>query len=97
MQMMRPVAMIAAVCLVAACDSKKDDAAAYEACIAHAKKAGSKFATAEFAAFDKVKVNSLQDGSVAVVVPIKLDGKNATYDCNAQKQQDNTFKINYTN
>jgi hypothetical protein len=90
--------LVTVTCLVGtACDSKKDDAAAYEACIAHAKKSGSKFASAEIATLDKVKINSLQDGTVAVIIPIKMGGKDAVYECNAQKQQDNTFKVNYTN
>ena len=97
MRHMAWTAAVLATMLLAACDSKKDDADAYAACIAYAKKPGFKFAAAEFAALDKSKVNSLQDGTVAVVVPIKLAGKDATYDCNAQKQQDGTFKVNYTN
>ena len=91
------IPVVLAAGLLAACDSKKDDAAAYEACIAHAKKAGSKFAAAEFAALDKSKINSLQDGTVAVVIAYKLDGKDAIADCNTQKQQDQSFKVNYSN
>jgi hypothetical protein len=91
------VVSLASLCIAACGDSKKDDLAAYEACVANAKKAGSRFEKAEFSPFEKAKINSLQDGTVAVIVPIKLDGKDAILDCNAQKQQNNTFKVNYTN
>jgi hypothetical protein len=91
------VPVLLAAVLLAACDSKKDDAAAYETCIAEAKKPGSKFAAAKFPALDKAKINSQQDGSVGVAVPVEIDGKEVTYNCNVQKQQDNTFKVNYTN
>jgi hypothetical protein len=89
--------VVLAAGLLVACDSKKDDAAAYETCVTEAKKPGSKFASAKFPALDKAKINSQQDGSVGVAVPVEMDGKEVIYNCNVQKQQDNTFKVNYTN
>ena len=88
------VLAIAAATLAACGGAKEDDAKAYNACLTFAK---AKLAKAEFAAQDKAKINSLQDGTVAVVIPYKLDGKDAIADCNTQKQQDNSFKVNYSN
>ena len=84
----------AALALAACGGAKEDDAKAYATCLAFAK---AKLPKAEFVAQDKAKINSLQDGSVAVVITYKLDGKEAFVDCNTQKQQDNTFKVNYSN
>src|SRR5262245_23656690 len=84
----------AALALAACGGAKEDDAKAYNACLTFAK---GKLPKAEVAAQDKAKINSLQDGTVAVVIPYKLDGKDAIADCNTQKQQDNTFKVNYSN
>lgn len=89
------VLVIGAALALAACGSaKEDDAKAYATCLAFAK---GKLPKAEFVAQDKAKINSLQDGTVAVVIAYKLDGKDAIVDCNTQKQQDNTFKVNYSN
>lgn len=80
---------------LAACgDSAKDDAAAYNACLTLAK---SKLPKAEFVAQDKAKINSLQDGTVAVIIGYTNEGKAANVDCNVQKQQDQSFKVNYSN
>ena len=84
----------AAVALAACGGSKEDDIKAYTACLTLAK---TKLPKAEFAAQDKAKMNSLQDGTVAVIIPYKLDGKDAIADCNTQKQQDQSFKVNYSN
>ena len=84
----------ASVALAACGGAKEDDAKAYNACLTLAK---TKLPKAEFAALDKAKMNSLQDGTVAVVIPYKLDGKDANVDCNTQKQQDQSFKVNYSN
>ena len=88
------VAIGAALILAACGGSKEDDLKAYTACLNLAK---TKFPKAEFVAQDKAKINSLQDGSVAVVIAYKLDGKDAIADCNVQKQQDQSFKVNYSN
>lgn len=83
----------AALVLVACGDAKEDDAKAFNTCLVFAK---GKLPKAEFVAQDKAKINSMQDGTVAVVIAYKLDGKDAQVDCNVQKQQDNSFKVNYS-
>ena len=89
------LAALGATLALAACGSaKEDDAKAYNACLTMAK---GKLPKAEFVGQDKAKINSLQDGTVAVVIAYKLDGKDAIVDCNTQKQQDNSFKVNYSN
>jgi len=88
------LAIGAALALAACGGGKEDDAKAYATCIAMAK---AKLPKAEFVAADKARINSLQDGSVAVVIDYTLDGKKAFVDCNVQKQQDQSFKINYSN
>ena len=89
------LAALGATLALAACGSaKEDDAKAYSACLAMAK---GKLPKAEFVAQDKAKINSMQDGTVAVIIAYKLDGKDAFVDCNTQKQQNDTFKVNYSN
>jgi hypothetical protein len=56
-------------------DAKQDDASAYNACLQQAK---SKLPKAEFVPLDQSKINSMQDGTVAVVIGYKNEGKNGT-------------------
>jgi len=80
--------------LVAACgDSGKDERGAYEACLALAKKAGSPLAQAQFAKFEDSKAAGMQDSSIGVIIPYELAGKKGSYQCNAMKQQDGSFKV----
>jgi hypothetical protein len=88
------IALSAAFALAACGSGTKDDQDAYNACLNYAK---AKMPTAEFVPFEKARINSMQDGTVAVIIDYKLDGKAAFVDCNTQKQQNQTFKVNYSN
>ncbi|HVO14928.1 MAG TPA: hypothetical protein VMV26_06935 [Alphaproteobacteria bacterium] len=80
--------------LAAGCgDGGKDERGAYDACLATAKKAGSPIADAQFAKFEDAKAAGMQDSSIGVIIPYELAGKKGSYQCNAMKQQDGSFKV----
>jgi hypothetical protein len=91
----RSIAAAAALAaLVVGCgDGGKDERGAYEACLAQAKKAGSPIAGAQFAKFEDAKAAGMQDSSIGVIIPYELAGKKGSYQCNAMKQQDGSFKV----
>ena len=73
--------------------SEQYNRAAYEVCLADAKKPGSKIAQATFAAFEGAKVaSSTGDDQFRVNLPYELDGKKGLFQCIAEKNQDGTFK-----
>ncbi len=88
-------AMAAALGLLAACGGgAKQDLAAYEACLASAKAAGSKIAGAKFATFDESKITgSTGEEEIRVNIPYELAGAKALFQCIAQKQRDGAFKV----
>jgi len=86
---------LAAVAMLAACgNSEKFNRAAYEVCLADAKKAGSPLASATFASFEGSKfAASTGDDNFRVNIPYDLNGQKGLFQCIAEKKQDGTFKI----
>jgi outer membrane murein-binding lipoprotein Lpp len=83
------------VLLLAACgNSEKFNRAAYEVCLADAKKAGSKLAGATFASFENSKVaSSAGDDLFRVNIPYEMGGQKALFQCIAEKNRDGSFKV----
>jgi len=77
---------------LAACGGGDNNKSAYEACVASGKRAGAPTEKAEFAAMDKATFAGMQDSSIAVIVPYKLDGQDGKLQCSIVKNQDGTFK-----
>ncbi len=88
-------AVVVSVALLAACgQSEKFDRAAYEVCLADAKKAGSPIAAATFAKFEGAKVaSSTGDDQFRVNIPYELGGQKGLFQCIAEKTQSGAFKI----
>ena len=82
----------AAAAILVGCGEKKDEKAAYAACIEYSKKPTSKVAKAEFGTYEMTKFFFTQDSAIAVRVPYKLDGKDGVQECIMVKQQDGSFK-----
>lgn len=82
----------AAAALLAGCGDKKDEKAAYAACIEYSKQPTSKVAKAEFGSYENTKFFFTQDSAIAVRVPYKLDGKDGIQECIMVKQQDGSLK-----
>lgn len=83
----------AAVLALAGCSRSAQDKAAYEACLAAAKK-DPKLASAKLASLEDSKITgSTGEEEIRVNIPYELDGKKAIFQCIAQKQNDGTFKV----
>jgi hypothetical protein len=79
--------------LLAGCASGKDDQAAYDVCLAAAKKEA-KYAKAAFATKEKSNIQaSTGDADIRVNIPYELEGKKGLYQCIAAKQVDGTYKV----
>ncbi|HSE02272.1 MAG TPA: hypothetical protein VLB72_16225 [Burkholderiales bacterium] len=77
------------------CARGKDDQAAYDICLAAAKK-DPKYAKAEFAAREKTNIQgSTGDAGIRVNIPYQLEGKTGLYQCIAEKQPDGTYKVTF--
>jgi len=77
------------------CGQGKDDKAAFDVCLAAAKKDG-RFAKAEFASQEKSNIQaSTGDAAIRVNIPYELDGKKGLYQCIADKQIDGTYKVTF--
>lgn len=75
------------------CASGKDEQAAYDVCLAAAKK-DAKYAKAAFASREQSNIQaSTGDPGIRVNIPYELDGKKALYQCIADKQKDGTYKV----
>jgi len=88
---------VAAALLVAlgACAKGKDDQAAYDVCLAAAKKDG-RFAKAAFGTQQQSNIQaSTGDSGIRVNIPYELDGKKGLYQCIADKQIDGTYKVTF--
>jgi len=94
--LIRPVVLAAALALaLAGCARGKDDQAAYDVCLAAAKK-DSKFAKASFASKEQSNIQgSTGDSGIRVNIPYELDGKKGLYQCIADKQIDGTYKVTF--
>jgi hypothetical protein len=86
---------LAAAALLAACgNSEKFNRAAYEVCLADAKKPGSPLANATFATFEKSNfASSTGDDNFRVNIPYELGGQKALFQCIAEKKQDGSFSV----
>ena len=79
----------------AGCAGGKDDQAAYDVCLAAAKK-DPKLAKAAFATKEQSNIQaSTGDSGIRVNIPYELDGKKALYQCIADKQKDGTYKVTF--
>jgi hypothetical protein len=86
---------IALVLALAGCAKGKDEQAAYDVCLAAAKK-DPKYAKATFAAKEKSNIQaSTGDSGIRVNIPYELDGKKELYQCIADKQNDGTYTVTF--
>ena len=80
---------------VAGCTSGHDEQAAYDVCLAAAKK-DPKYAKASFAAKEQSNIQaSTGDSGLRVNIPYQLDGQKGLYQCIADKQRDGTYKVTF--
>jgi hypothetical protein len=80
---------------LAACARGQDDQAAYEVCLAAAKK-DPNLGKAAFAGKEQTNIQgSAGDSGLRVNIPYELDGKKGLYQCIAEKQTDGTFKVTF--
>jgi len=79
--------------ILAGCAGGKDDLAAFDVCLAAAKKDG-RFAKAAFASREASNIQgSAGDSGIRVNIPYELDGKKGLYQCIAEKQTDGSYKV----
>ena len=92
--LVRPAVLAAALALaLAGCASGKDDQAAFDVCMAAAKK-DPKYAKASFATREQSNIQaSTGDADIRVNVPYELEGKKGLYQCIAAKQLDGSYKV----
>jgi hypothetical protein len=80
---------------VAGCNVGKDNQAAYDVCLAAAKK-DPKLAKASFATMEKSNIQaSAGDADIRVNIPYELEGRKGLYQCIAAKQNDGTYKVTF--
>ena len=80
---------------LAGCARGKDEQAAYDVCLAAAKKEP-KYANATFAAKEQSNIQaSTGDAGIRVNIPYELEGKKGLYQCIADKQVDGTYKVTF--
>lgn len=89
----RLAATISAAVLVAGCgQSEKFNRAAYDICLANAKKPGSELAAANFEPFEKSLVAmSTGDDQFRVSIRYEIGDKRGLYQCIAEKRLDGSF------
>jgi hypothetical protein len=89
------VATLGLAGLLAACgQGDKFNRAAYDVCLADAKKAGSPVAAATFEPFEKSSVGgSTGDDYFRVNIPYVLNGQPGRFQCIAEKKQDASFAV----
>ncbi len=88
------VAVVSLVALAGCGQSEKFNRAAYDVCLADAKKAGSRLASATFAKFEDAKVaSSTGDDQFRVNIPYELNGQKGLFQCIAEKTQSGAFKV----
>ena len=80
---------------VAGCAGGKAEQAAYDVCLAAAKK-DPKYAKATFAAKKESNIQaSTGDSGIRVNIPYQIDGKKGLYQCIADKQSDGAYKVTF--
>jgi hypothetical protein len=78
-----------------ACARGKDELAAYELCLAAAKRDAT-YAQATFAAKEQSNIQaSTGDANIRVNIPFEREGKKGLYQCIAEKQNDGTYKVTF--
>jgi hypothetical protein len=88
------LALLLALALTA-CARGKDEQAAYEVCLAAAKK-DPNFGKAQFASKEKSNIQaSTGDSGIRVNIPYELGGKKGLYQCIADKQTDGSYKVTF--
>ena len=81
--------------VLAGCAGGKDDQAAYDVCLAAAKKEA-KYAKASFAAREQSNIQaSTGDADIRVNIPYELEGKKGLYQCIADKTNDGSYKVTF--
>ena len=90
------IAVTAALVLaLAACAGGKDEQAAYDVCLAGAKK-DPVYGKAEFASKEKSNIQaSTGDSGIRVNIPYELGGKKGLYQCIADKQIDGSYRVTF--
>ena len=96
MTTVRRVAVAGALLVaLAACAEGKDEQAAYDVCLAAAKK-DAKYAKASFASREQSNIQgSTGDSGIRVNIPYELDGQKGLYQCIADKQIDGAYKVTF--
>jgi hypothetical protein len=80
---------------LAACARGKDDKAAYDVCLAAAKK-DPNYGKATFATQEQSNIQaSTGDADIRVNIPYELGGKKGLYQCIAAKQTDGSYKVSF--
>lgn len=92
---MRAFLFLVASAALAACASGENEQAAYDVCLAAAKK-DANYGKAAFATREQSNIQgSAGDSGLRVNIPYELDGKKGLYQCIAEKQSDGTFKVTF--
>lgn len=80
---------------LAGCAKGNDDQAAYDVCLAAAKK-DPKYAKAAFASKEQSNIQaSTGDSGIRVNIPYELGGRKELYQCIADKQKDGSYKVTF--
>jgi hypothetical protein len=80
---------------LAGCSQGAGEQAAYDVCLAAAKK-DPNYAKAAFASREQSNIQgSAGDSGIRVNIPYELDGKKGLYQCIADKQTDGTYKVTF--
>ena len=88
-------AALAGALAVAGCNVGKANQAAYDVCLAAAKK-DPKYAKASFATIEGSNIQaSAGDADIRVNIPYEREGKKGLYQCIAAKQNDGTYKVTF--
>lgn len=81
--------------ILAGCARGKDEQAAFDVCIAAAKK-DPVYGKAAFATKEQSNIQaSTGDSGIRVNIPYELNGKKGLYQCIADKQIDGTYKVTF--
>jgi hypothetical protein len=77
------------------CAKGRDEQAAYDVCLAAARK-DPNFGKAAFAKKEQTNIQaSTGDSGIRVNIPYELDGKKGLYQCIADQQTDGTYKVTF--
>jgi hypothetical protein len=92
---MQRTAIAILVLALAACSTGKSEQAAYDVCLAAAKK-DPKYGKASFSTKEQSNIQgSTGDSGIRVNIPYELEGKKGLYQCIADKQVDGSYKVTF--